>query len=410
MRGERVVITGMGAVSPYGRGVPAMLAGVRENRCALSRLPEYRLEGLACRVAGLVPPLQEKIIPRELRRCMSPMSVFACLAAWEALEQAGLGRDSGRRMGAAVGSTLGSPAMLHDFFAAFLREHSVESMRSTVFFKVMGHTVAANTAQACGCSGRVLAPAAACASGLVSVCLGYEAIAAGRERLMLCGGADEFHLLVPATFDRLGAASHEADPECASRPFDAERTGLVCGEGAGILLLESLESALERGVPILGEVRGASMTASTSSIAHPDATAIADCMRAALEDARVRPCEVSYVNAHATATEYGDMAEGQAVAALFGAQTCVSSLKGHMGHTMAASGALESILCVEMLRQSVYFPTRGLRTPDERCGALRHLVTPVRAGGGPTLKNSFALGGCNCAVLFDTFQQNSHDG
>ncbi|MBO5490914.1 MAG: beta-ketoacyl-[acyl-carrier-protein] synthase family protein, partial [Desulfovibrio sp.] len=100
----------------------------------------------------------------------------------------------------------------------------------------------------------------------------------------------------------------------------------------------------------------------------------------ALEDARVRPCEVSYVNAHATATEYGDMAEGQAVAALFGAQTCVSSLKGHLGHTMAASGA------------------------------LRHLVTPVRAGGGPTLKNSFALGGCNCAVLFDTFQQNSHDG
>ncbi len=404
MHGERVVITGMGAISPFGQGVHCMLDGVRNNRCALTPLPKYCLEGLACQVAGLVPPLQQKCIPRELRRCMSPMSVFACLAAWEALEQSGLGRTPDRKMGVAAGSTLGSPAMLHNFFEVFLAERSVESIRSTVFFKIMGHTVASNIALACACTGRTLAPAAACASGLVAICLGYEAIASGREQLMLCGGADEFHLLVATTFDRLGAASHECVPELASRPFDTERSGVVCGEGAGILLLESLTSAQERGATILGEVRGAAMVTSARNIANPDTAAIVDCMRTALDDADIRPGEVAYINAHATATEVGDIAEGQAIATLFGAHTPVSSIKGHMGHTMAASGALESILCIEMLRQSVYFPTRALHNPDTRCGGLRHLTATEHAKQGPILKNSFALGGCNCAVLFDTYK------
>ena len=405
MRGKRVVVTGLGAVSPFGEGVSAMYEGVRDNRCALTTLPEYKLEGLSCRVAGLVPPLQEKRIPRELRRSMSPMSIFACLAAWEALTNAGLSTRPGQRMGVAVGSTVGSPTMLHEFFEMFLREHSVESMRSTVFFKVMSHTVAANVALACGCAGRT--PAAACASGLMSLCLGFEAIAAGREEMMLCGGADEFHLLTSATFDRLGAASHTEDPDCASRPFDAERTGIVCGEGAGILLLESLESAQARNAPILAEIRGAAISSSPGSIAQPDAAAIAGCMRRTLEDAGAQPQDVAYVNAHATATEFGDIAEGQAIEAVFGSTAPVSSFKGHLGHTMAASGALESILCIEMLQSSTYFPTRGLRNPDVRCGNLNHMNGQLHKPSGLVLKNSFALGGCNCTIIFDRLRENS---
>ena len=407
MRGRRVVVTGMGAVSPFGEGVPAMFGGVRDNRCALSPLPEYQLEGLSCRVAGLVPPLQEKRIPRELRRSMSPMSIFACLAAWEALTRAGLSTRPEQRMGVAVGSTVGSPTMLHEFFDLFLREHSVESMRSTVFFKVMSHTVAANVALACGCAGRTLAPAAACASGLMGLCLGYEAIAAGREDMMLCGGADEFHLLTSATFDRLGAASHTEDPDKASRPFDVDRTGIVCGEGAGILLLESLDGALARHAPILAEIRGAAMASSPGSIAQPDAAAIEDCMRRTLDDAGVRPEDVGYVNAHATATEFGDIAEGQAIESVFGSATPVSSFKGHLGHTMAASGALESILCIEMLQSSAYYPTRGLTKPDIRCGNLNHMFKPLHKPRGLVLKNSFALGGCNCTIVFDSLSENS---
>ena len=396
MRGKRVVVTGMGAVSPYGEGVPAMFEGVSENRSALSPLPEYQLEGLSCRVAGLVPPLQEKRIPRELRRSMSPMSIFACLAAWEALTSAGLSTRPEQRMGVAVGSTVGSPTMLHEFFEMFLREHSVESMRSTVFFKVMSHTVAANVA---------------CASGLMSLCLGYEAIAAGREEMMLCGGADEFHLLTSATFDRLGAASHSEDPDSASRPFDRDRTGIVCGEGAGILLLENLESAQARNAPILAEIRGAAMASSPGSIAQPDAAAIADCMRRTLVDADARPQDVAYVNAHATATEFGDIAEGQAIETVFGSAMPVSSFKGHLGHTMAASGALESILCIRMMRSSTYSPTRGLRNPDVRCGNLNHMYKPLHKPSGLVVKNSFALGGCNCTIVFGRLSENSmNDG
>jgi len=404
MRKQRVVVTGMGAVSPYGEGVVALMSGMRDNVCALRPLPEYQLQGLSCRVAGLVPPLDERRIPRELRRTMSPMSIFACLAAWEALAQAGF--DPGPalpRTGVAIGSTLGSPQMLHEFFDLFLRELSVESMRSTVFFKVMGHTVAANVALACGCGGRTLAPAAACASGLMSICLGYEAIAAGREERMLCGGADEFHLLTAATFDRLGAASHEADPESASRPFDSGRSGIVCGEGAGVMLLESLESALARNALVLAEIQGCSIVSSPANIAHPDAQAIADCMRQALHDASLSPQAVGYVNAHATATEYGDIAEGQAIREVFGKTVPVSSVKGHMGHTMAACGALESIICIEMLRESVYFPTLNLENPDARCGDIAYLTAQARLKEAPVLKNSFALGGCNCTVIFDRF-------
>lgn len=407
MRGQRVVITGMGAISPYGAGVDALMRGLCEARCAVRRLPpEQVLNGVGCMTSSRVPPLNSKHIPRELRRAMSPMSVFAVLAAWEALQQAGFKLDGARpRMGVAAGSTLGSAQALEEFFAEYLAERGVDSVRSTTFFKIMGHSVAANLALACDCRGRLLAPAAACASGLLALGLGCEAIASGREDLMLCGGADEFHALTAATFDRLGAASHASDPSWASRPFDLERDGVVCGEGAGIILLESLDSARRRGVTILAEIRGFASISSSAGIAHPDSAAIADCMREALDDAGLKPRELGYVNAHATGTRSGDMAEGQAVADLLGVSVPVSGLKGHLGHTMAASGALESIACVEMLRLGRYLPTLGLRHPDPQCGKIRHLRKGILLDRDSLLKNSFALGGCNTSLIISKYRK-----
>jgi 3-oxoacyl-[acyl-carrier-protein] synthase II len=330
------------------------------------------------------------------------MSLHACFAVREALFQAGLDPDAPLPgAGVAMGSTIGSPEVLQEFFSAYLRDKSVDGMRGTVFFKVMSHTVAANVALAFGCARRVLAPAAACASGLMAVGLGYEAVASGREDLMICGGADEFHLLTAATFERLGAASLEQEPRLASRPFDTARQGLVCSEGAGALVLESLERAGARGAEILAEIKGFAMLSTPANIAHPSAEAIETCMREALDDALLRPQDIGYVNAHATATEWGDIAEGRAVAGLFGDAVPVSSLKGHMGHAMAASGALELISCIEMLRTSVYIPTYGLETPDARCGALRHPQASFAVTGKAILKNSFALGGSNCSLVLD---------
>ncbi len=405
MRGQRVVITGMGAVSPYGEGVSALTEGLFRNVCALRTLPEeQRVRDVACAVAGLVPPVEARRIPRDIRRAMSPMSVFACLAAWEALEQAGFPPGRPRpRTGVAVGSTLGSPQALQDFFGEFLGTGGVDGVRSTAFFKVMGHTVAANLAVACGCEGRLLAPSAACASGLLGIGLGYEAIAAGRESLMLCGGADEFHALTAATFDRLGAASHAVDPRWASRPFDRARDGVICGEGAGILLLESLDSAMSRGAAVLAEVAGFAAVTSPMSIAHPDAASIRECMERALDDAGLRAGDIGYVNAHATGTEHGDVAEGRAVAAVWGRNVPVSSLKGHMGHTMAASGALETIACVEMLLRGACLSTLHLASPDPQCGELRHATSERPLRDAPLLKNCFALGGCNTSVVITPF-------
>ncbi len=402
MRTQRVVITGMGAVSPFGTGIEPLVSGVAANACAIRSLPEGSLPGITSQVVAQVPDVQSKQIPRELRRTMSPMSIYACLAAWEALDMAGIDYkpESENRFGVSVGSTLGSPSSMHDFFAALLLEQRIDEVRGTTFFKVMSHSVASNVAQACRCHGRTLAPAAACATGLVGIAQGYEAIAAGREDMMICGGADEFHQLVSATFERLGAASTATDPDVASLPFDADRNGIVCAEGAGILFLESLESAQRRGARILAEVLGAAMNSSPSNIAHPDRARIGECMKAAMDDASLHPQDIAYVNAHATATEFGDIAESLAIADLFGETTPVSSLKGHLGHTMAASGALESILCVEMLQSSVYFPTRGLRIPDSRCGKCHFLMENTAGSGKPILKNSFALGGVNCSVVF----------
>lgn len=407
MRANRVVITGMGAVSPFGEGVAALTAGLGAGRCALRPLEDGGVAGMHCRVAGRVPSVDAKRIPRDLRRAMSPMAIYACLAAREALAQAGLDAASPLpRTGVAVGSTLGSPQTLHTFFAEFLQDYSVEHVRSTVFFKIMGHTAASSVALDSQCTGRMLAPAAACASGLLGIGLGYECIAAGREERMLCGGSDEFHLLTAATFDRLGAASHATDPLWASRPFDAARDGVVCSEGAGILLLESLESALARKAPILGEVRGFALRTSPN-IAQPDTAGITDCMREALDDAKLRPGDIGCVNAHATATRQGDAAEGQAIAALFGEHTPVQSLKGHMGHTMAACGALESIACVEMLRSRVLWPTLGLTHPDPACGRLAHVTQTRRQSKVATslLKNCFALGGSVCCLILNIFHE-----
>lgn len=404
MRRERVVITGTGVVSAFGAGLDACMNGLFAGQSAVRAwsAPEH-IRGLDCRVVAAVPALPPPSLPRDLRRGMSAMSHFAWLAAEETL--AGLDAEARRSTGVAIGSTLGSPATLQLFFDEFLQSHDVSGIRSMVFFKVMGNTVASNISMACGCCGRQVAPCAACASGLQALGLGFEAIAAGRETRMLCGGADELHLLTLAAFDRLGAASHHADPLTASRPFDTHRNGIVCGEGAGLLLLENLEIARARNATIQGEIIGFATNSSFSGLAYPDADSVRLCMAAALDDAGLVPDKVTYINAHATSTEAGDMAEGTAIAQLFGASVPVSSLKGLLGHSLAASGPIETAACLSMWQRGLCLPTANLVNPDPRCGTLGHVIEPMPMPYGPVLKNSFGLGGCNASLLIQPYQE-----
>lgn len=405
MRKRRVVITGMGAVSPYGWGLAPLLDGLLAGRSSLSLLPEAEfIGGMRVLVRGVAPEFDSRSIAREHRRAMSHMGVMGFVAAGEALRAAGITPstpldENFRSMGACIAATTVSPHTLEDFFSQYLNGKSVENTRSTVFFKVMGHAVPSNLSVTFGLTGRCLAPAAACATALQSVGLGYESIAFGRAGMMLCGGVEEYHALLSATFDRIGAASHSPDPERASRPFDRTRDGIVCGEGAGIFLLEEYEQARERGAEIIAEILGFGSNTAPSSIVFPDSAAIESCMRLALDDANLAAEDIQLVNAHATATEFGDIAEGQAIGKLFGSRVAVNSLKGYLGHCMAASGTLELAAVIDAARAGLVHGTKNLDEPDPRCGNLlldsEHKSRQVLC----LIKNNFGLGGVNASLV-----------
>jgi 3-oxoacyl-[acyl-carrier-protein] synthase II len=410
MRMKRVVITGMGAVSPFGRGIDTLVEALIAGRSGVTRVPALaEIVGMRTRVAALVPGIDPMEIPRKFRRSMSSMSVFATLAARDAAAQGGLDERhlAGGRLGVSIGSTVGSPQATQEFFDDFRIDDSLERMKSTVFFHIMNHSCATNVAHALGITGRIVAPSAACSTGCLAIGYAAEMIAAGKQDFMLCGGADEFHPLTAATFDIMNAASirYNEAPSATPRPFDRDRDGVVCAEGGGIMLLESLDSAQRRGAAILAEVVGFASTSDPASIANPDADRIALCMREALEDARIAPSEVDYVNAHATATELGDIAESEAIFAVFGDRVPVSGLKGHMGHAMAASGALELAASVEMIRRGVLVPTRNLENVDPRCGSIRHVTRPLGHRVDTVVKNNFALGGVNSSIIVRRFGQ-----
>lgn len=401
---KRVVITGVGSVSPFGPGTAALVEGLLEGRSSVGTDGEMeRIGGLRTRVVAKVIDVDPMTIPRKFRRSMSPMSVFATLAAREAVTQARLSSEEigDGRLGVAIGSTVGSTQASEDFFRDFFIDDSLERMKSTLFFRIMNHSVAANVTQALGITGRMLAPASACSTGCQAIGFGYEMLACGRQEMMLCGGADEFHPLTAATFDIMNAASigFNDSSERTPRPFDRDRDGVVCAEGAGVVLLETLDSALRRGAEILGEIAGFATVSDSSNIANPNPAAMAHCMRMALDDARVPPTQVDYVNAHATATLQGDVAESEAIGQLFGSRVPVSSYKGHMGHAMAASGSLELIAALELMRKGCLVPTRNLENIDPACGGIYHPPRVEEAPVAVFVKNNFALGGVNSSIV-----------
>ena len=361
MQGQRVVITGVGAISPFGTGADLLCSKIWAGECALGpMLGGDEIEDLGASVAGIAPEVNSKVIPRTFRRSMSKMGIFACLAAQEALAAAGLQSNYPTDMGLAIGGTMGSPHALTEFFSEYLKSKSFRALRSATFFKIMGHGAASSVSLTLGLSGRTLSPSAACAAGLQAVGLGYESISSGHEDIMLCGGTEEFDALTPLTFDHILAASHNPDPIRASRPFDRDRDGLVCSEGAGVLVLESLPRALKRKAPILAEIAGFATTTSPISLVHPDSDGIARCMSRALNNSGLAAKDIQAVNAHATGTVEGDQAEGAAIYNVFGSQASVNSLKGHLGHTMAASGALELIVSIQMMNNDILLPTYNL--------------------------------------------------
>lgn len=395
-----VVITGMGALSPYGRGVGALWDGILHRAPAIHTVPALEaLPMVKTKVAATVPELDYSFIPRSARRSMPRMARYAYVCAQEALLQAGY-RTPPAHTGFFLGSTLNSISVWMDITRTCHDNH-LELVKTSDFLQIMNHSPLATVAQALKLDGPCIGASEACATGLLNVGLAYLAIKAGLITQALCGGTEEYHPLFSACFDIMQATSHNFNhsPQEASRPFDENRTGLVVAEGCGLLFLETKQSAQARGVPVLAEIAGFASNTETDNMAYPSAAKMQACMAGALANAHVNAPDIDLLNAHATGTVVGDIAETQAANALFGPGLWVNSLKGHLGHTMGASGALELIACQKMLETQTVVPTLNLTAPDARCGQVTHVKHVCQNPLNTILKNSFAIGGNNCSLV-----------
>lgn len=404
---NRVVVTGMGGLCSLGHDWKTIADNLRRGRSGIVADPALaRLEGLRTRLAAPVNGFAlPESYPRKKTRTMGRDSAMATYATEMALADAGLLGSplvNDGSTGIAYGSTSGSPGALDEWADRFWRRSTVSGIGANEYVRFMSHTCASNLAQFFEVRGRVIPTCSACTSGSQGIGYGYEAIKHGHQTIMLAGGAEELGLIDVAVFDILFAASTRNDePHRTPRPFDVDRDGLVVSEGACTLVLEEREHAQARGANIYAEVLGFGTNCDGRHMTHPDAKGMEAAMRLALKDARLDPGAVSYVNAHGTATDVGDIAESIATHAVFGANAPCSSLKSYLGHALGACGSIEAWLSIEMMREGWVAPTLNLERVDPRCAPLDYVRGEPRPLDCPiVMSNNFAFGGVNTSLVF----------
>jgi 3-oxoacyl-[acyl-carrier-protein] synthase II len=383
-----------------------MMHALAAGACATRRMPPEwnRFGQLRCQVGAAIALRDPKSIPRQQRRTMSNMSIFASQAAMQALTHARLDPaaiPANPRFGCIMGSTTGSPDAITRTYELILAKQDYIQLGAAEFFRCVSHTVALNVAQYLGVKGVVSGTCAACASGLQAVGAAFDQIRLGRQDIVLAGGGEELHETTVGSFDILYAASSNFNdsPSQTPRPFDTRRDGLVCGEGAGVIVLEDYAHATARNAPILAEVLGYHTCSNGTHVSQSDDASMVTCMNSALDAAGLQPADIGYVNAHATGTPQGDAAEARALHAVFGDQTPVSSLKGYMGHTLGSSGPIELAATIEMMSSATLYPTHNLDQVDPECAGIHHVREILHRPFRAFLKNSFAFGGINAAVV-----------
>lgn len=403
---NRVVVTGMAGVTSLGSDWPTFSDALKNGRSGIRAMPEWaKYKGLDTQVAGPVDDfVMPSHYPRKKVRGMGQLSRFAARATELALTDAGLLDDpviSGGQCGIAYGSSAGSPDAACEF-ATMLNKHDLTQITATTYVRMMSHTTAVNLSIFFGVRGRVYTTSSACTSGSQGIGYAYEAIKNGTQTVMIAGGAEQLCPTEAAVFDTFGAASvKNATPNATPSPFDAGRDGLVIGEGAGTLILESLEHAAARGATIYAELIGFATNADGAHITQPDADSMQAAMMLALADANCSPESISYISAHGTATPWGDVAESLATARVFDRTVPVSSLKGHLGHTLGACGAIEAWASIAMMRERWLAPTLNLVQVDPQCAELDYIIGAPRATDGDLLmSNNFAFGGINTSLIF----------
>lgn len=413
-KGKRVVVTGLGAVTPIGIGKEAFWSALIAGKNGIGKITRFDATGYTAQIAGEVPEFEpaQFIDKKELKR-MDRYTQFALAATKLAIEDAKLdvAKIDGDRAGVYIGSGIGGMETLHNQYEKLFTKGA--SRISPFFIPMMiANMAAGNVAIAFGLRGVCECIVTACASGTNAIGDAFYTIQRGDADIIFAGGSEA--AISPAGVSGFAAmkalcADHNDDPAHASRPFDKNRSGFVMGEGAGIILLESLEHAQNRGAHIYAEIVGYGRNDDAYHITTPapGGTSQAKCMKLALDDAELNPEDVDYINAHGTSTQFNDKGETEAIKLLFGEHAYkipVSSTKSMTGHMLGAAGGVEAIASVLSIENNIVHPTTNYETQDEGLDlnyvpnvAQEHKVDVA-------ISNSFGFGGHNACVVFKRFE------
>ncbi|MEG1256289.1 beta-ketoacyl-ACP synthase II [Clostridium sp.] len=410
---KRVVITGMGAVTPIGNDVNSFWNGIKEGQCGIDFIKSMDVEKFKVKIAAEVKNFNPDIVldKKESKR-MDKYCQFAMVAADEAVKSSKLKLEEvdSYRLGVLVSSGIGGLQILEHEYRRMI-EKDTTKVSPFLIPMMIGNIAAGNIAIKYDAKGPCMSIVTACATGTNSIGEGFEMIRANRADVIIAGGAEaSISQTGVAGFTSLTALSKSEDPKRASIPFDKNRSGFVMGEGAGVVILEELEHAKARGAKIYGEVVGYGSTCDAYHITSPspDGEGASRSMKLAIEQGNIRLEDVSYINAHGTSTPYNDKFETIAIKNLFkevAYNIPVSSTKSMTGHLLGASGAIESIVCIKALEEGFVPPTVGLEEKDEDCDLDYVANVGRKAELKYALSNSLGFGGHNATLLFKKWEE-----
>ncbi|MDO4214187.1 MAG: beta-ketoacyl-[acyl-carrier-protein] synthase family protein [Bacteroidales bacterium] len=401
---KRVVITGMGIWSCLGTTIEEVRDSLFNGKSGIG-IEEIRNEyGYQSPLTGIVKqPVLKGLIDRHLRRGLSEEAEYAFMASLDAFNMAGISQDylDANECGCIFGNDSSAKPVI-EAHKIMDEKHDTELLGQSYIFQAMNSTVTMNLSTIFRLKGVNFTVSAACASGSHSIGLAYMLIKQGLQDLVLCGGAQETNYYSMASFDAIGAFSKNVEnPQKASRPFDKNRDGLVPSGGGAALVLEDYDHAIARGATIIAEVTGYGFSSNgTSVISQPSDEGCVRAMQRAMDDAGIKPCDVDYINAHATSTRQGDMFEAMAISKLFaGEHALVSSTKGMTGHECWMAGASEIIYSIIMMQNGFVAPNINLEEPDDCARDINLARQTVKTEVNVVLSNSFGFGGTNSALV-----------
>ncbi len=408
---NRVVITGLGIYSCIGKNLEEVKNSLYKGCSGIGFIPERKTIGFRSALSGIVEkPNLKGILDRRLRIGLAEHGEYAYLSTLEALKNANIDSDYLRdhEAGILFGNDSSSAAVIES--TDIVREKKdTMLLGSGYIFQAMNSTVSMNLSVIFKLRGINFTISAACASGSHAIGLGYVFIKHGMQDMIICGGAQEVNPFSMGSFDALSAFSvRESDPQKASRPFDKNRDGLVPSGGAATVILESLDSAIKRGAPILGEVVGYGFSSNGEHISQSNVDGLLRAIHMTLKDAGMKPEDIGYINAHATSTIHGDISEAMAINEVFnGYRPFISSTKSMTGHECWMAGASEIVYSTLMMQNSFIAPNINFEEPDEYSSKLNIVKSTLNKDFNVFLSNSFGFGGTNSSIIVKKYSKNS---